>query len=83
MLNSGTINQISDKISQLLPPGAQQLKADVDRKIRAVLQSQLAQLDFVSREEFDIQTRVLQRTRQKLEALELKIQQFEEKLNTD
>jgi len=81
MFNPGTINQISEKISQLLPPGAQQLKADVDKKIRAVLQNQLAQLDFVSREEFDIQTRVLQRTRAKLETLEEKIKILEEKIS--
>ena len=80
MLNPGTIHQISEKISQLLPPGAQQLKADIDQKIRTVLQNQLAQLDFVNREEFDIQTRVLQRTRTKLEALEEKIKLLEEKL---
>ena len=38
---------------------------DVEKKIRQVLQSQLTRLDLVSREEFDVQTQVLLRTREK------------------
>jgi len=72
MLDNQTINRLSDKIGQLLPPGLQQAKSDFEAQIKTLLQQQLAQLDFVSREEFDIQSRVLQRTRTKLEALEKK-----------
>ena len=48
--------------------------------MRQVLQAQLSKLDLVSREEFDVQTKVLLRTREKLAALESKLSQFEQQL---
>jgi len=80
MLDNQTINRLSDKINQLLPPGVQQAKSDFDARLKILLQQQLAQLEFVSREEFDIQTRVLQRTRAKLETLEEKLRDLEQTL---
>lgn len=46
-------------------------------KIRQVLQSQLTRLDLVSREEFDVQTQVLLRTREKLALLEQRLSELE------
>jgi BMFP domain-containing protein YqiC len=82
MLDNQTINRLSDKINQLLPPGLQQVKSDFDSKLKTLLQQQLSEFEFVSREEFDIQSRVLQRTRAKLEALEQKLDQLEKTLGT-
>jgi BMFP domain-containing protein YqiC len=82
MLDNQTINRLSDKINQLLPPGLQQVKSDFDTKLKTLLQQQLSEFEFVSREEFDIQSRVLQRTRAKLEALEQKLEQLEKTLGT-
>ena len=82
MLDNQTINKLSDRINQLLPPGLQQVKSDFDAKLKTLLQQQLSEFEFVSREEFDIQARVLQRTRSKLEALEEKINQLEKTLET-
>ena len=82
MLDNQTINRLSDKINQLLPPGLQQVKSDFDTKLKTLLQQQLSEFEFVSREEFDIQSRVLQRTRTKLEALEQKLEQLEKSLGT-
>jgi BMFP domain-containing protein YqiC len=81
MIDNQTINRLSNKIGQLLPSGLQQVKSDFEAQIKTLLQQQLAQLDFVSREEFDIQSRVLQRTRAKLEALESKLDQLEKTLS--
>ena len=80
MLDNQTINRLSDRINSLLPPGLQQVKTDFDAKLKTLLQQQLAEFEFVSREEFDIQSRVLQRTRAKLEALEDKLNQLEKTL---
>jgi BMFP domain-containing protein YqiC len=82
MLDNQTINRLSDKINQLLPPGLQQVKSDFDSKLKTLLQQQLSEFEFVSREEFDIQSRVLQRTRAKLEVLEQKLDQLEKTLGT-
>ena len=67
------INQLADKIESLLPSGLKQVKHDFDDKLRKLLQQQLTRMDFVSREEFDIQRKVLARTREKLEQLEKKL----------
>ena len=80
MLDNQTINRLSDKINSLLPPGLQQVKTDFDAKLKTLLQQRLTEFEFVSREEFDIQSRVLQRTRTKLEALEDKLNQLEKTL---
>ena len=51
--------------------------ADIDKNARALLASFFSKLDLVSREEFDIQTQVLQRTREKLKVLEARLEQLE------
>lgn len=81
MLDNQTINRLSDRIHQLLPPQLQQVKTDFDARLKTLLQQQLGQLEMVSREEFDIQTRVLQRTRAKLELLENRLAELEQKLS--
>ena len=80
MLDNQTINRLSDKINQLLPPELRQVKSDFDTRLKSLLQQKLSELEFVSREEFDIQAGVLQRTRAKLEALEAKLEALENKL---
>lgn len=73
------INQLAEKIESLLPPGLKQVKEDFDNKLKKLLQQQLSKMDFVSREEFDIQSKVLARTREKLEQLEKRIEQLGQK----
>jgi BMFP domain-containing protein YqiC len=80
MLDNQTINRLSDKINQLLPPELRQVKSDFDTRLKSLLQQKLSELEFVSREEFDIQSGVLQRTRAKLEALEDKLKALEKTL---
>ncbi len=70
------LNQLAEKIENLLPPGLKQVKQDFNVKLKTLLQEQLAEMDFVSREEFDIQAKVLARTRQKLDTLETRLQQL-------
>jgi len=81
MLDNQSINRLSDRINALLPPQLQQVKSDFDSRLKTLLQQQLSNFEFVSREEFDIQTRVLQRTRARLEALESRLAELEGKLN--
>jgi len=80
MLDNQSINRLSDRINALLPPQLQQVKSDFDARLKTLLQQQLSEFEFVSREEFDIQARVLQRTRAKLEALETRLGELESKL---
>ena len=51
--------------------------ADLEKNLRALLQSAFARLDLVTREEFDAQREVLARTRAKLAELEAKLAELE------
>jgi BMFP domain-containing protein YqiC len=52
--------------------------SDLKQNFRSLLQSTLSKLDLVTREEFDIQAKVLARTREKLEALEQRVAALEQ-----
>ena len=65
-----------------LTQGEDPLFNQIDRNARSLLQSALSRLDVVSREEFDAQTAVLQRTRERLEALERQIEMLDQTLET-
>ena len=80
MIDPKKIEEMARQIHNALPPGIKSLGEEVDKKVKQVLQSQLNRLDMVSREEFDVQTKVLLRTREKLTALEEKLAQLEQRL---
>ena len=77
MIDPKKIDQIARQVHESMPKGLRDLGEDVEKKIRQVLQSQLTRLDLVSREEFDVQTQVLLRTREKLALLEQRISDLE------
>ena len=80
MIDNQTINQLSEKINALLPPGLQQVKEDFDARLKTLLQQQLANFEMVSREEFELQSRVLERTREKLEVIEARLKELDKNL---
>lgn len=80
MINPSKIEEMAKAIQSALPPGLKSVGEEVDRKVKQVIQAQLMKLDVVSREEFDVQTQVLMRTREKLHALEEKFSQLEKQL---
>nr|WP_032984217.1 accessory factor UbiK family protein [Cronobacter condimenti] len=71
------MEQIARQVHESMPKGIREIGEDVEKKIRQVLQAQLSRLDLVSREEFDVQTQVLLRTREKLTALEQRLTALE------
>lgn len=77
MLDPKKIEQVARQIQNVLPQGIKDLGDNIDKKIRAILQSQLNKLDLVNREEFDVQTQVLLRTREKLARLEQRLNELE------
>jgi BMFP domain-containing protein YqiC len=72
------VTELARKLSASLPEGVVALKRDVEQNFKAVLQSALTRMDLVSRREFDVQAGVLQRTREKLDALEQRLAQLEQ-----
>lgn len=77
MINPKKIEQIAQQIHNSLPQGLKDFGEDAESKIKQILQAQLAKLDVITREEFDIQIQVLLRTRQKLDALEKRLDALE------
>lgn len=76
MLDPKKLEQVARQIQNVLPQGIKDFGDDIDKKIRTVLQSQLNKLDLVNREEFDVQTQVLLRTREKLNRLEQRLNEL-------
>jgi len=74
MQNQKIIEEVSAKIKDML---GQSPAADIEKNLRAVLQSVFNKLDLVTREEFDVQQAVLLRTREKLEKLEAAVAALE------
>ena len=60
-----------------LPPALRATQRDLESNFRAVLRASLGKLDLVTRDEFDVQSRVLERTRARLEALEARVRAME------
>ncbi|MEW6989707.1 accessory factor UbiK family protein [Colwelliaceae bacterium 6441] len=77
MINAKKIEDIAKQVSESIPPGLKSFAADFEDKTKTVLQRKLSQLDVVSREEFDVQTQVLLKTREKLAELEAKVSALE------
>ncbi len=80
MLDNQTINELAEKLSSVIPEGAKILKADIDNNIKAILESSLRQMNLVSREEFDTQAALLERTLEKMDQLEQQIREMEQNL---
>ena len=77
MLDPRFIDEFTERMMGLLPPGAAELKDDLQKNLRATLQTMFSRMDLVTREEFDVQAAVLQRTREQLEALEKRVDVLE------
>lgn len=73
------IGDLARRLAEAVPPGVRALQADLERNFQSVLQSAFAKLDLVTREEFDIQSKVLARTRERLAALEARIAELEQR----
>ena len=74
MLNNKKLNEISNKIREIVKDSP---LPDIEKNIDALLKGMFTKMELVTREEFDVQTEVLKRTRQKLEELEKKLFEIE------
>jgi ubiquinone biosynthesis accessory factor UbiK len=83
MIDPKTLDVLVSRIADGLPAGFGQLHADLRNNLHASLSAALARMDLVSREEFDVQSAVLARTREKLTTLEAKLAELELGIDTD
>ena len=83
MIDPKVFDDVANKLAGVIPKGARDLQDELERNFKAILQSKFAKLDLVTREEFDVQSAVLQRTRSKLEALELQVAELEKLISLE
>jgi BMFP domain-containing protein YqiC len=74
MLNSKTLDELAARIGKAFEASPAK---DIEKYIKAVLQSGLTRLDLVTRQEFDVQAEVLRKTRDKVERLEARVAELE------
>ncbi len=77
LFNTQFLNEVAKKLCDALPQGVHTFKNNVEKNFHVILKSAFNKLDLVTREEFDAQSKVLQRSRQRLELLEKKINELE------
>jgi BMFP domain-containing protein YqiC len=76
MRNQQFIDDVSARVRELL---ANSPARDIEKNMRAMLGAMFERLDLVTRHEFDVQTEILARTREKLAQLEAKLAELENK----
>ena len=75
--SSNPFDELTKKLGSMIPPEGEMLIGDLKRYVRTAINGAVKEMDLVTREEFDIQTKVLARTRERLEALELRVEELE------
>ncbi len=70
MIDAKFVDDLVRKISEAIPPGLKEFETEAKKQIRGILEAGFAKMDLVSREEFDIQVKVLEKTRAKIDLLE-------------
>lgn len=82
MESKNTLNQLATELFNALPDKMKIVSADAKKRVLHGLQSGMQKMDLVTREEFDIQTKMLARTREKLVALEKQVAELEKIADT-
>ena len=80
MVNPQILAELGAKIKELI---ANSPARDIEKNVRAMLASTFVRLDLVTREEFDVQSAVLARTREKLVELETKLAELEKNVGRE
>ena len=77
-LDPKILDDLAKRLYDAVPPGLRDAQKDLQSNFRSVLQNVLGRLDLVTREEFDVQTEVLKRTREKLESINHRLVELED-----
>ncbi len=80
MIGVSTLDELVRRLAEIVPPGIRETQRDVEKNLRAALNSTFAKLNLVTREEFDVQSAVLARARARLKMLEETVAALEAEL---
>ena len=76
-MSDNSLEDLARKLAEAVPEGLRSVRRDLEDNFRSVLKAGLGKLELVTREEFEVQESVLARTREKLEALEKRLEEYE------
>lgn len=76
-MDKNTLNELAGKLADSVPGELKELRADLQSNFHSLLQSGLDKLDLVTREEFDVQRKVLERTRGKLDRMAQELEELQ------
>jgi ubiquinone biosynthesis accessory factor UbiK len=79
-MNANSLDELARRLAESVPESVKAFGRDLEGNFKAVLQAQLAKLDLVTRQDFDVQSAILQRTQAKLADLEARVKELESKL---
>jgi ubiquinone biosynthesis accessory factor UbiK len=79
MTDSRRLEDLAARLARVLPPGLSGLRAELEDNFRSILRNNLERFDLVSRERFEAQAELLAKTQAKLDALEQRLEQLEQK----
>lgn len=74
------LDDLAHKLADAVPPGLRAARDDMKNNFRVLLQSAFNKMDLVTREEFDVQAKVLARSREKLESIAARLAELEAEL---
>lgn len=77
------LEELAKNLIAALPTSLQNLEKDIQQQFKEILQATFARMDLVTRDEFDIQVKVLARTREKLDALQLHVDTLLQEKNSN
>ncbi len=79
-MNSTGLDELARRLAESVPPSLRSFAKDLESNFKAVLQAQLAKLDLVSRNEFEVQAALLARTQAALATMEQRLKDIEARL---
>lgn len=80
MIDSSTLNDLAKRLADAMPGDLRLLAGDMEKTFQGILQATFSRMNLVSREEFDVQRGVLERTRERLESLETRVTELEKQI---
>lgn len=76
MFDPKQCDEVVSKLFAALPSSLQNIEKDIQQKFKDILQATFSRMDLITREEFDVQCKVLARTREKVEQLQEQVNEL-------
>ncbi len=83
MFDPKQFDDLASKLFNALPTSLQNFEKEIQQKFKEILQATFTRMDLVTREEFDVQAKVLGRTRDKLEQLQQQFDEWQKQQNNE